>query len=473
MQDNKTEKKNIGELAHVVEKLSWGGEVLCLNDGAIITAEDRAMIQALHSRNPKGVREHLRILTEKGSGNMMSSFYVGYGHKSIGDCGTVTLFIEGVSLLAAKAIQDSQLYNGQECSTRYIDFSVQPFFDPTNNEGKNLKKNIISEKLRTFYLDAFPKIVEDLQNKNPRKMIEKDGKKELENENVYIKAIKARAFDILRGFLPAGATTNLAWSTTLRQVADRLMLLRQHPLKEVQEIAEKIELAVQKMYPNSFVHKKYEDTEKFNKKWMTDKSGYFYNPKERINDSVKLLHDGISKKLLKNYLGILKNRKAKTEIPKPIAITGNSIFTFLLDFGSWRDIQRHRSVVQPMPLLTTDRGFENWYLENLPQSVRVNAEKLLKEIQKDIKKIKTSIFDRQYFTPIGFKVPVILSGDLPALAYVAEIRATSVVHTTLQKKAIQLGELLEKTYKIKIFIDKKDIGRFDSKRGKDDIVMKK
>jgi hypothetical protein len=30
-------------------------------------------------------------------------------------------------MLGAKAIQDSKLYNGQEASTRYVDFSKQKF----------------------------------------------------------------------------------------------------------------------------------------------------------------------------------------------------------------------------------------------------------------------------------------------------------------------------------------------------------
>jgi predicted RNA-binding protein YlqC (UPF0109 family) len=55
----------------------------------------------------------------------------------------------------------------------------------------------------------------------------------------------------------------------------------------------------------------------------------------------------------------------------------------------------------------------------------------------------------------------------------AEIRSSSTVHTTLQKKAIQLSELLEKTFKIKVHFDKKDVGRFDVKRGKHDLVEKK
>jgi len=42
----------------------------------------------------------------------------------------MTLFVEGLSMLGAKAIQHSQLYSGQESSTRYIDFSQQKIMNP-------------------------------------------------------------------------------------------------------------------------------------------------------------------------------------------------------------------------------------------------------------------------------------------------------------------------------------------------------
>jgi len=83
--------------------------------------EDTAMMQALYSRSPKSVEEHVDKVKQSGSGKFMSTFYVGYGHASIADCGSTTIFIENISILADKAIQDWPLYSGQETSTRYID----------------------------------------------------------------------------------------------------------------------------------------------------------------------------------------------------------------------------------------------------------------------------------------------------------------------------------------------------------------
>jgi thymidylate synthase ThyX len=425
---SENKKSEIGDLKHFEIKTKSGAEILVLNTGAVITAEDTAMLQALYSRDPKGIKSHLEKLAKTGSGNLMSSFYVGYGHQSIGDCGTTTIFFQNISMLAAKAIQDSQLYNGQECSTRYIDFSNQPFFDSLK---QSTEKNEITENLRNFYVNNFPKLVEYLKTQNPKGVTEED--------KIYEKAIKARAFDILRGFLPAGATTGVAWTGTLRHMADRLKVLRHHPLNEVKEIANKTLEVLQNAHPNSFGHKLYEGTEKFNAEFM--QKNYFANGKhaavkfKKVEDKVKLIQNNVNKKILKDFLKILNKRPAKTDMPKQIGIAGNASFSFLLDFGSFRDFQRHRAILQLMPELTFSYGFEKWYLENLSKDIRVEAEKLLKEIEKSVKKMKIKNKEElQYFIPMGYKVPIVFSGDLPSLIYLAEIRSSSTVHPTLQKK---------------------------------------
>ena len=96
--------------------------------------EDTAMLQALYSRSPESVAKHVEKVRQTGSGKFMETFYVGYGHSSIADCGSTTLFIEGLSILADKALQDWPLYCGQETSTRYVDMAKQPIIDPLNTE---------------------------------------------------------------------------------------------------------------------------------------------------------------------------------------------------------------------------------------------------------------------------------------------------------------------------------------------------
>ncbi len=276
--------------------------MLVLNSEAKIDGQAEAMLQALHSRSVGGIKEHLKILQEKGAENFMEKFYVGYGHKSIGDCGSATVFVEGVSMLAVKAIQDWRLYSGQEASTRYVDFSKQKFINPLGNkEGEEILEN-----WRQYYLELQEPVREHIRNQFPRQ----DG----ENEKIYEKAVVARAFDIIRSFLPAGAATNVAWRMNFRQFADELMLLRHHPLEEVREVAEKTEAALRKMYPSSFGHERFPHTEEYNEFWMKNK---YYHRNDKAED-FKLLYDGIDKKILSEYKEVLEKRPIKTELPQAI-----------------------------------------------------------------------------------------------------------------------------------------------------------
>lgn len=449
-------KKNI---KHVTEKLKGGGFVLVLNNEAKIDAQAEAMLQALHSRSTGGIKNHLKVLEEKGVENFMEKFYVGYGHKSIGDCGSATVFVEGISMLAAKAIQDWRLYSGQEASTRYVDFSEQVFLNPANNRvGEK-----IQEAWRAFYLKSQTPIREHLKKQFPIK--------EGENEIFYEKAIMARAFDITRAFLPAGATTNLAWRMNFRQFADELMLLRHHPLSEVRDIAETAEKALRKSYPSSFGHIRFENTEEYNRLWMENE--YYYQNKKAKDFS--FIKNDINLNDLKKFRGVMKTRPIKTELPPTIATLGMVHYEFLLDFGSFRDLQRHRAVVQRMPLLTSQHGFNEWYLNALPEKLKKVAIKFVASQEKKIKLLKISDEEKQYYLAMGYNVPCKVSGDLKALIYLVELRSTRFVHPTLVRQMLKMIESLKNIFqKTGLIIHTDDEpNRFDIRRGEQDIVMKK
>ncbi len=444
---------------HSVEKLSQGGFVLVLNNEAKIDGQAEAMLQALHSRSTGGIKEHLQILKEKGADNFMEKFYVGYGHKSIGDCGSATVFVEGVSMLAVKAIQDWRLYSGQEASTRYVDFSKQKFI---NLLERKLGEEIL-ENWRKYYLDAQEPVREHIRKQFPRQ--------DSEDEKIYEKAIQARAFDITRSFLPAGAATNVAWRMNFRQFADELMLLRHHPLEEVRDIAEKTELSLKKIYSSSFGHKRYPDTEEYNRYWMRE--NYYY----RNNNAVdfKLIYDKVDREVLAGYREILEKRPAKTDLPQAIGECGVVSYEFLLDFGSFRDFQRHRAIVQRMPLLVRKHGFNPWYLNALPDALKEKTEKFIAEQEDKIEKLEASDEIKQYYTAMGYCVPCRFAGDLKSIVYLVELRSTRFVHPTLVEQVLKMIKSLKELFEKDGLILHLDSGpnRFDIRRGEHDIVSKK
>ncbi|MCP4706142.1 MAG: hypothetical protein GY865_16205 [candidate division Zixibacteria bacterium] len=448
--------KELSNLKHTIVNLKNGGEVIILDTGSVIDAESEAMLQALHSRSTGGLRNHLEILAEKGADNFMEKFYVGYGHHSIGDCGDTTIFIESVSMPAVKAVQDNPLYRGQESSTRYLDFSEQPFIDPTQTDNGNK----LLEKQRQFYIDAQEPTREHLKELHPIK--------EGEKKSIYNKAIDARTFDITRSLLPAGASTNFAWHTDLRQAADKILFLKHHPLAEVREMALGIKEALQKHHPHSFGHDIPDDTETYQDLIAEN---YYYHDPECPNEPI-IDFNNIDLKELKKYNELFSKRPPKTGLPKFVGQIGNLDIRYQIDFGSFRDIQRHRAITQRMPLLTTDLGFNQWYTDNLPEKVREKLPEHLKMIKKTIGEMKISRELQQYFIPIGFNTSNRFTGDLPASVYMVEIRNSRFVHPTLQKVAQNIGEQITAKLGIRLNLDPEP-NRFDIKRGEQDIIVKK
>lgn len=418
--------------------------------------QDIAMMQALYSRSSESVVKHAEKVKASGSGKFMEKFYVGYGHASIADCGSTTIFIEDISRIADKAIQDWPLYSGQECSSRYLDFSKREIIDPVGTkESKEILKNWMD-----FYVRSQPKVEEFLKGKFPMK--------ESEVEAVYDKAIKAKTFDILRGFLPEGITTQLSWHTNLRQAHDKLALLKHHPLEEVRDVALNIEKILKEKYPHSFGHKIYEEQEKY-RDILSKKYGYYFDkkcPEFKATSNIK-------KSEFAKYKDVINKRPIKTNLPQFLAELGNITFDFKLDFGSFRELHRHRWGICRMSLLTTKLGFNKWYLNELPEDVKKEAINLLKEQTKKINKLKVPKEILQYYIANGFNVSCKVTYGIPAAVYVIELRSGKTVHPTFRNLVHKMYGAIKKIFpELKMYADLSP-DDWDVRRGLQTITEKK
>ena len=416
-----------------------------------VAPEDNAMLQALYSRSGDSVATHLEKVAASGSGKFMESFYVGYGHRSIGDCGTTTLFIEGVSNLVAKAIQDNSLYCGQESSTRYLDYSQQAIVDPYNME---MSTDAINKWLE-IYTTYQPIVVEGLKILYPMQ----DG----ESLTTWEKAIKARSFDIMRGFLPVGVTTQLSWHTNLRQARDKLQMLAFHPLLEVQHVAKMLFDHLITKYPHSFKETDMHTDGNAVNEWLSQPvmQELYYSMSDGQFLGVDADDQFRCETLFwmpENVAALLKNRPPHAPIPR-IMNTGNNFqCCYVLDFGSWRDMQRHRDGLCPVPVVTDcGYGINPWYISNARAAIiqaegGPSAEQFTWEVEnhlayinamRDVDSFPYDVHKHQYLYPMGLNLDCYTQCNFSQMVYISELRSTQFVHPTLRKIAQKMGDVIK------------------------------
>jgi thymidylate synthase ThyX len=427
-------------------------EIIIVDD---LSPEVVAMLQALYSRSPRSVKEHLVKVKESGAEKIHGELLCRLRAQVIGDCGTASIFVENVSMLVAKAVQDWPLYSGQEASTRYLDMAAQEVLNPLENpEGKE-----IQDAWMAFYRQALEELVPVLKERFPLK--------EGEKEAMYEKAIKARSFDIARGFLPAGVTTYAAWHTNLRQAYDHIKEMRNHPLAEVREVAGMIHAELKAKYPFELLAQ------------GVSRRGGIHS---REHEGIRLLRRCLDHRLLipvsPRHGGPRPPRETARRSPcQGRASSANATvrkhhLLIPLDFGSYRDLQRHRSCVQEMPLLSTKHGFYDWYLEQLPEGLRARAVELIKAQEERIAKLDAGDEVKQYYVAMGYTVVVKMTCPLPAAVYTAELRSSDTVHPTLRLQAQRMGEALKSAVPGLAMHHDMSPGTWNIKRGLQDIVKR-
>jgi thymidylate synthase ThyX len=180
-----------------------GSQVSILDDSYMGDPEARAMLQAMYSRSQTRIADRV----EKLGGDLtkvkaaLKEYYVGYGHRSIGQCAEVTIFIEGISMYAAKMFEHNPLFRGQETSSRYVDFTKNNIITPTvsglvatlgNPDAPGVTEYAQYQLNWVSFVEKMtPRVSAALEQANPIQ----DG----QDPKVWKRSIHASTFDILRG----------------------------------------------------------------------------------------------------------------------------------------------------------------------------------------------------------------------------------------------------------------------------------
>ncbi len=327
------------------------------------------------------------------------SFYdrvlLGYGDDSIAELGGAHIACEGISNIAAKALEDCRIgISPLEKSTRYVLFNKKQdgkylyHREPTIMESSYAK---LYESALDGLFDTYSGLIEPLtqwlKNQYPQ-----DDKT---SDRAYGNATKAKALDILRGLLPMATLTNVGLYGNGRAFEYLLTKFAASPHAEIKSLGSSMQEELGKIIPSFIKKSKTErgiDYSKYIAKnlgatreitqHLLEESKPNQNQKdvqlvefdrhaedkviaailyphssstlEQIRELVTELSLEQKTKILQTYLGDRQSRFYK--VGRAFEETYYT-FDLLIDIGAYRDLQRHRLISQERQDYTVAHGY--------------------------------------------------------------------------------------------------------------------
>ncbi len=320
-----------------------------------------------------------------------------YGDDSVAQLGGVHLACEQASNLLTKVLEWGRLMAYLEQSTRYIAYDTRiggryRYYRDPEVLGSSLGLRYIGDMDRLFdaYAELVPVMADFFRDQFPKDPADSDF--------VYRQAIRAKAFDAVRGVLPAASISNVGIYGTGQGYEALLLRMRSHPLPEARAYADLMLTELRKVIP-SFL--KRVDLDDRGVAWST----YLASTRSSVDElartllpeaegaagpeapavtlldwdpdgEVKLVaailysHTHVSEAVLEQrvrtmtteerlavinaYVGDRANRRHK---PGRAFERLSYRFDVLADYGAFRDLQRHRMLTIEWQQLSPRHGF--------------------------------------------------------------------------------------------------------------------
>jgi thymidylate synthase ThyX len=318
-----------------------------------------------------------------------------YGDDSVAQLGGVHLACEQASNLLTKVLEWGRLMAYLEQSTRYIAYDSRiggryRYYRDPEVLGSSLGLRYIGDMDRLFdgYAELVPVMSDFYRDQFPKDPDDSDF--------VYRQAIRAKAFDAVRGVLPAASISNVGIYGTGQGYEALLLRMRSHPLPEARAYADLMLGELRKVIP-SFL--KRVDLDDRGIAWSTylastrsameevaerlfpateptgegpgvrlvdfDPDGevkvvaaalYPYTHVAEAEVEARVRRMGADERLsiLKAYVGDRANRRHK---PGRAFERTSYRFDVLADYGAFRDLQRHRMLTIEWQALSPRHGF--------------------------------------------------------------------------------------------------------------------
>jgi thymidylate synthase ThyX len=407
-------------------------------------------------------REKARAFHEK--------WVVGYGHASVAEHGVVHLALEDVSILASKVIEDARLGSYTEKSTRYVQFDQRRYHRPRGVMGSRHAARYVAtaDALFDAYLGLAGPLKERLKAIHPPAPDQRPA--------AYEAACRAKAFDILRYLLPSATLTNLGLTCNGRVLEHLLSRMMSDPLEEVRELGDAMKREGELVLPtllkyaapstyrartfdalDALADSHFRDLET---KPASSVTLVRYDPDAELELVATILYPYVRApltQLREKVRGFTAEQKAQVidealrrrgPWDAPLRALEHISYTFdlLVDFGAYRDIQRHRMATQQAQPLTVEHGYE--LPEELERFDMVEPFEALMDRARECygAMVGSLPFEASYIVPLAFRRRLLFTWNLREVFHFIELRSAPQGHRSYRRVAQEVFRAVERVH---------------------------
>jgi thymidylate synthase ThyX len=393
---------------------------------------------------------------------------VGYGHASVAEHAVAHLAIEDVSIVASKLIEDARLASFTEKSTRYVLFDREKFYrEPVLMRSPHAQLYV---ETCTGLLETYARLTDSVlaavMRETPR------GQKQ--SDRAYEAACRAKVCDVLRYLVPASTLTNIGMTINGRALESLIGKLLSHPLAEPRQVGAAIKVEAQRIIPTLI---KYADASPYQVetrramreiaeevvgaaapgeeslvslvRYPADAEeqlvaailyGYTAHPWPQVVSKVRGLSSAEKTRVLDEYLA----RRGPHDQPLRALEHLSYTFDILVDFGAYRDIQRHRMVTQTPQESTALHGYSTpEEIERYGMGVTYRE---WMDRAAEAHRIIAADFpsEAQYLLPLAFRKRALFTWNLREIHHFVELRSGKQGHVSYRQVAQQVFRELQR-----------------------------
>ena len=391
-------------------------------------------------------------------------YVLGYGHASVAEHGCVHLALEDISIIASKLVEDARLASYTEKSTRYVAFDPSKVYYPPNVMADARLAEEYRGTVRAL-LDAYvgwtEDIVAQIKVRTPRT--------EKQTERGHDAASRATAFDLLRYLLPTATHTNIGLTLNARSLENLITKLLSQPLEEGRELGARLKEEAQHIVPTllkyaernayreetseaiaalasevlplfppnrgtgaSCVSLIFSDPDAEDKLVAAILYGSVQMPMNALLSHVRSMDFETKERVIDEYL----KRRGKHDAPGRALERITCTVEMTMDYGAYRDIQRHRMATQTTQPLNPAMGWE------MPPDIeRFGYAAPYTELMARAAATYEHLFEAgfvheaAYALPLATRVRALFTWNLREVTHFVELRSARQGHPSYRKVA--------------------------------------